>query len=287
MSSQHLALVIGPDKSSQSISSIDIPSYKADEILVRIHAAALNPTDWKSLEYGLVNEGQVLGCDYAGVVEAIGSAVTKVQVGDRTPEAILIWGGSRHMAIQLAKLSGLTVITTASPANYAYLRSLGADHVLPYADPATPAAIRALTSNQLRIAFDGVSEKESATAILNSLSDDPALHKDIVILLPLQDSLGELADSMSASLRLIIVLSLLGKEDRMVWDYPISARPENYAFSVRSYELLERLLSEGKITCQKIKLMCGLERVQEGMRDMREGRVRAEKVVFQPLRTVV
>jgi len=38
---------------------------------------ALNPTDWKHYFYGLAGEGSVLGCDYAGIVEEVGSAVTK------------------------------------------------------------------------------------------------------------------------------------------------------------------------------------------------------------------
>lgn len=38
---------------------------------------ALNPTDWKHYFYGLAGDGCVLGCDYSGVVEEVGSDVTK------------------------------------------------------------------------------------------------------------------------------------------------------------------------------------------------------------------
>lgn len=47
-------------------------------------------------------------------------------------EAVLIWGGSSSVgmyAIQLAKLSGYTVISTASPINFELLKSLGATEV--------------------------------------------------------------------------------------------------------------------------------------------------------------
>jgi NADPH:quinone reductase-like Zn-dependent oxidoreductase len=50
-------------------------------------------------------------------------------------ETVLIQGGAggvAGIAIQLAKHIGATVITTASPANHAYVRTLGADHVIDY-----------------------------------------------------------------------------------------------------------------------------------------------------------
>jgi len=53
----------------------------------------------------------------------------------RRGETILIHGGAGGVAsyaIQLAKHIGAIVITTASPANHAYVRSLGADQVIDY-----------------------------------------------------------------------------------------------------------------------------------------------------------
>ena len=49
----------------------------------------------------------------------------------RTGKALLIWSGSTSVgcnAIQLAKASGVEVITTASPHNHQTLKDLGADH---------------------------------------------------------------------------------------------------------------------------------------------------------------
>lgn len=50
-------------------------------------------------------------------------------------ETVLIWGGSTSVgcnAIQLAKAAGYRVVTTASPHNFDYLKSLGADEVHDY-----------------------------------------------------------------------------------------------------------------------------------------------------------
>jgi NADPH:quinone reductase-like Zn-dependent oxidoreductase len=51
--------------------------------LVKIKAVALNPTDWKHVDF-LTSNGARIGCDYAGVVEEAGSKVTKgLKKGDR------------------------------------------------------------------------------------------------------------------------------------------------------------------------------------------------------------
>src|SRR5690349_5806815 len=73
------------------------------------------------------------------------------------PFPFLIHGGSTATGlwgIQFAKLSGLTVIATASPHNFDRLRSLGADAVFDYHSPSCGPDIRKLTQNKLRYAWD-------------------------------------------------------------------------------------------------------------------------------------
>lgn len=54
-----------------------------DYILVDVVAVALNPTDWKHIDFVCEN-GERSGCDFAGTVRSIGKAVTKdFKVGDR------------------------------------------------------------------------------------------------------------------------------------------------------------------------------------------------------------
>ncbi|WP_410613263.1 NADP-dependent oxidoreductase [Amycolatopsis sp. lyj-109] len=56
------------------------------EILVRVHAAGVNPADWKTRERGVFANGArppfTLGFDVAGVVETVGDGVTLFQAGD-------------------------------------------------------------------------------------------------------------------------------------------------------------------------------------------------------------
>lgn len=60
------------------------PEPAADEVLVRIHAAGVNPIDWKVREGHIPSYSLplILGWDLSGVVEAAGSATADFKVGD-------------------------------------------------------------------------------------------------------------------------------------------------------------------------------------------------------------
>jgi NADPH:quinone reductase-like Zn-dependent oxidoreductase len=68
------------------------PTLKAGEVLVRVHAASVNDWDWGLLQgvpfvnrilYGLFRpKVQIIGCDIAGRVEAVGGDVKTFQPGD-------------------------------------------------------------------------------------------------------------------------------------------------------------------------------------------------------------
>ncbi|MFH8463245.1 NADP-dependent oxidoreductase [Streptomyces sp. NPDC017991] len=63
---------------------LEIPRPGPSEVLVRVHAAGLNPTDWKHRANGnfLGEPPFVLGWDVSGVVEAVGLGVTLHKRGD-------------------------------------------------------------------------------------------------------------------------------------------------------------------------------------------------------------
>jgi NADPH2:quinone reductase len=67
----------------QEVSDPMIQTYT--EILVRLHAAGVNPIDTKLRQRGTFYPDQmpaILGCDGAGVVEAVGANVQRFRVGD-------------------------------------------------------------------------------------------------------------------------------------------------------------------------------------------------------------
>ncbi|GAB1318591.1 Alcohol dehydrogenase zinc-type [Madurella fahalii] len=67
------------------VKTVPLPKLRDDYILVRTTAVAVNPTDWKHVDMPMDgNVGARVGCDYAGVVEQVGSKVTKqFSKGDR------------------------------------------------------------------------------------------------------------------------------------------------------------------------------------------------------------
>jgi len=70
-----------------------IPKLRDDYILVKTVAVALNPTDWKHAAYGRAADGGLLGCDFSGIVEDVGKAVTKPwRKGDKV--AGVVHGGN-------------------------------------------------------------------------------------------------------------------------------------------------------------------------------------------------
>ena len=63
------------------------PQPEPNDVLVRVHAAGINPVDWKIREgYGKDRLGHrlplILGWDLSGVVEAVGPGVERLKVGD-------------------------------------------------------------------------------------------------------------------------------------------------------------------------------------------------------------
>lgn len=75
-----------------SLEDIPAPVISADEVLVRVEAAALNPLDTLvasgvAQQFFRIDPPVTLGTDFAGTIEQVGSAVTDLKVGD----AVIAW----------------------------------------------------------------------------------------------------------------------------------------------------------------------------------------------------
>lgn len=103
------------------VSEVEQPEPLPTEILVRVHAAGVNPVDWKTRAgagmAGVLGEPPfVLGWDVSGVVESVGFGVTTVQPGDEVygmpwfPRAAsayaeYVTAPSRHFALKPSNIS--------------------------------------------------------------------------------------------------------------------------------------------------------------------------------------
>ncbi|HEX5574337.1 MAG TPA: NADP-dependent oxidoreductase [Gemmatimonadales bacterium] len=70
-----------------TLMNLPIPEIGADEVLIRVRAAGVNPFDWKVADGVLKDEKEhrfplILGSDAAGVVEQVGADVTRLFEGD-------------------------------------------------------------------------------------------------------------------------------------------------------------------------------------------------------------
>lgn len=185
------------------------PAVHANDVLIDVRAAGLNPLDFKvragKAKLALPIKPPVpLGCDVAGVVTGVGPKVTAFKEGDEVyvrleklrmgglaeqvcadasvvakkpasisfeqaasiplaaltalqalresgaftaNQRVLIHagaGGVGSLAIQIAKILGLVVVTTTSTKNVDFVRELGADEVIDYTKEALDAKPRDL-----------------------------------------------------------------------------------------------------------------------------------------------
>ena len=83
MATQRAVIVQSKGKASL-VSDHSIPLLRPDTVLVKAICVALNPHDWKAIDYFDI-DGCVVGCDFSGVVvETSRGAMTKqFATGDR------------------------------------------------------------------------------------------------------------------------------------------------------------------------------------------------------------
>ncbi|KAJ7839262.1 chaperonin 10-like protein [Mycena olivaceomarginata] len=296
------ALVTVGDGSFQ-LKEVAVPGPGADQILVKVVAAAQNPTDWKTLLLH-TQPGNILGCDFAGTIVQIGTDVPAGlrKLGERVagvvhggigpngayaeyvvadaalvialpddmtfenaaqlgvaslttcqclyqclrlptplapalvPDDILIWSGTSatgQYAVQFAKVAGLRVISTASPGNIDFVKSLGADEVFDYADSKTPKRIAAAAGGTLKYAVDCISE---------GMTPNQAVE----------------------------------------FPFPFPQNSEHHENAKMYCKLISEVLSKHTIKPVPLRLYPnGLASVELGFEDMKAGKVHAEKITYR------
>jgi len=213
-----------------------------------------------------------------GLYQKLGLQLPTSPITDKTP--ILIYGGSTATgiyAIQFAKASGYTVITTGSPKNHEYLQSLGADHVFDYHSPAIAEEIRAAAGNDLRFAWDCHSLEDSAKVCALALNREGAQYAAIL------SGVDEVVKGINPHVKTSgsLAYTIFGEDVWLGAKFPASK--EDHEFAKKWWEISEGLLREGKVKPIKVvvnKGGSGLEGVLAGLKESAEGKVSAEKLVY-------
>ncbi|KAF2152779.1 putative zinc-binding oxidoreductase ToxD [Myriangium duriaei CBS 260.36] len=332
------------------LETIPIPRVPQDYILVKTVAVALNPTDWTTLDAPGEN-GTLVGCDFAGVVEDVGGAVERpwkkgdriaglghggndsnpengafaryiavkgdiqLRIPDHTPfeaaaamgvctlsagyglykilglpypesnpadlgRTILIYGGSTaagSSAIQLAKLSGLKVITTCSPKNFGLVKSFGADSAYDYHIQGVGGLIHEETSDNLQLVFDTVNTAETAAICADAISTRGGQYVNL---------LGTDCPRSDVESSFFLGYDVSG-EDFIFEAETYSANPEAAAYATKFMPIAEKLWNEGKLKPLPQRIgPGGFQGVLDGLQVLREGKYSGEKLVYRTEETV-
>ena len=245
----------------------------AEYIVVKGDAAALIPD---SLSF---QEAATLGVGIGTVAQALyqdkkglGLALPTKPLSQ--PEPVLIYGGSSatgSLAIQFAKLSGYTVITTCSPRNFDFVKQLGADLVFDYRDPEAPKAIREYTKDGLKLVFDTIGVKDAIKFCDSALSTQGGEYVTLLV---------DKIDRENVNSRWVIGYTTLGEYFKYgQWEFP--EVPEDFEYAAKFWDITQPLLAEGKIKPHRPKVVAGgLKGVAEGLRLLKEGKVSGEKLVY-------
>jgi NADPH:quinone reductase-like Zn-dependent oxidoreductase len=197
----------------------------------------------------------------------------------KTP--LLIYGGSTatgSLAIQFAKLSGLTVVVTCSPRNFEYVKSLGADAAYDYNSPTCSKDIKEYTKDKLKHVFDCISEGNSTKISVEAMSSTGGVYSTLLTI----DDEKVASINPKVEKKTTLGYTIMG-ESFKAGSNDVPAVPENFEFGKTFWELSTKLLADGKVKVHKFtvnKFGKGLAGVVQGMQHMREGKVSAEKLVY-------
>ena len=181
--------------------------------------------------------------------------------------------------IQLAKLSGLTVLATSSPHNFELLKSLGADETFDYKSPTVSADIRTATNNQLKYAWDCIGDGAALCAA--ALSDSEP--SDYGSIMPADLDLLKQTNPQVNGHESVRGYDTMGEHFLFLGQTPIDPDPAVMNFYASFLAETQPLLESGKIKPLKSSVNRtgeGLEGAVAGLKAMEEGKVSGEKLVY-------
>ncbi|KAF1915607.1 oxidoreductase-like protein [Ampelomyces quisqualis] len=267
---------------------------RGDRVAGFVHGANMaHPEDGTFAEYVLAREGlQYIIPEGMRFEEAASFGVAIATIGMALCQSlrlplpmetcsqnlwVLIYGGSTAtgtVAIQTAKLAGLNVITTCSPANSGLVKSLGASAAFDYRDAGCGEAIRAQTQGSLHHAFDCISDDASAAVCAKALAQStPSQPSRYCSTLPVQCPREDVVSNF------VLAYTAPGEAFHKFIDFP--ANREDYEFAKKFFRVFQQLLNEGKVVHHPVEVReGGLEGIPAGLDDLKEGTVSAKKLVY-------
>ncbi|KAJ0344508.1 hypothetical protein KNSL1_009282 [Colletotrichum chrysophilum] len=271
------------------------PTINDHEILVKVHTVALNPSDFKHIDVISPKGSRSVSDEEAatyGVSAVTAVLAVNVHLGlpwpgepgtgpqslafKSTNKPIFIYAGSTSVglfAIQLSKLAGYTVVTTASPHSYELVKRYGADHVFNYRSDTWIQEVDTAFPD-ISMAFDCFSEGGSGPAIANVIKSQGG---KIVTLLDQGES-----KVPGVKYDMIMLSTVFGRE--FAWLPPIGPKflinIEHRQALARFYAILPQI--QTSLNPPPIKVVDGgIEVLLESLDLLRQGKVSGSKLVVK------
>lgn len=173
------------------------------------------------------------------------------------------------------------MITTCSPRNFEYLKSLGADEVHDYSSDLDALAkdINSRTDNKLTLAFDCSPTEASAQLCAKAMST--TVKGTYCAILRVEPKVIASANP-KVEPRFILAYSIFGAAfKRYGFEFP--AKPEDLEFGIRWWEVTRETLAAGKVKTARMDVNRGgegLEGVVKGLQELKDGKVSGTKLVY-------
>jgi len=157
-----------------------------------------------------------------------------------------------------------------------YWRVVGADKVFDYKSPTVGSDIRQYTHNKLRYVWDTIGEGQApqiCADALSSSSTDGTLHYSTIALneFPRADVKTDTT----------LVFTISNEAFDLYGSFRIEAMPQNFEFAKKWRGVAAKLFEEKRVVEHPVEVRRGLENIGEGLKDLKEGRVSAKKLVYR------
>ncbi|KAF9637478.1 Alcohol dehydrogenase superfamily zinc-containing [Lasiodiplodia theobromae] len=190
---------------------------------------------------------------------------------------VLVWGGSSSVgqyAIQLAKLSGIEVITVCSPKHFDFVKRLGATHVMDYRAEDVVEQIKRAVPDLIYI-FDTIGSKDSSRMASHAVGGAGGT---LCTVRPGKANTEEVADGVTVTD--VLVWTAFLKEHSYGKFYWPPSEPD-HALAAELFEKLPTWLESKSFVPNNAHVLEGLESVPQGFEMHRKGEISGFKIVYK------
>ncbi|KAI1860549.1 hypothetical protein JX265_009948 [Neoarthrinium moseri] len=194
--------------------------------------------------------------------------------------SVLIWGGNSSVgryAIQIAAMYNFDIITTCSTRHFDAVKALGAKHVFDYRDEKVVEKIKQ-AGPHLRYVFDTIGNETSSATGSQAIAEATGQPGALCTVRPGKANTEGV--NKGTKVTDVLVWTAFLKEHRY-GDFYWPPNKDDHELCKEFFDKLPKYLQEDKLKPNVPKLMLGLDAVQQGFQEYRDGKISGYKVVYK------